>query len=255
MSEQQGSDDKPEEVHAAGASPGTDLVPYVARREKTGAARAASARITSKWASRRTARMVAIALVAAAVGATTGAAAALGLSHLLSQTVSTATADEATSLKQTIARLQTELGALKANTDHAAKASAAQLAQTTERIDKLARTNDETAAKLAKVADVQDKLRAAATPPPNAAAAPADVTGSIPTTPKIEARIGPVAQPILDGWVLAKVSRGGAIVASRTGFYEVYPGDPLPGAGRVEAVRYQDGRWVVITQKGLIIRR
>ena len=39
------------------------------------------------------------------------------------------------------------------------------------------------------------------------------------------------------------------------GLYEAYPGDPLPGLGRVDAVRYQDGRWVVVTSKGLIIRR
>ena len=62
--------------------------------------------------------------------------------------------------------------------------------------------------------------------------------------------------PIVDGWVLTSVGRrGNAIVASRNGFYEVYPGDPLPGVGRVQDIRYQDGRWVVITPKGLIVRK
>ncbi len=62
--------------------------------------------------------------------------------------------------------------------------------------------------------------------------------------------------PVVDGWVLTSVGRrGNAIVASRNGYYEVYPGDPLPGVGRVQDIRYQDGRWIVVTPKGLIIRR
>lgn len=62
--------------------------------------------------------------------------------------------------------------------------------------------------------------------------------------------------PIVDGWVLTSVGRrGNAIVASRNGYYEVYPGDPLPGVGRIQDIRYQDGRWIVVTPKGLIVRR
>jgi hypothetical protein len=29
----------------------------------------------------------------------------------------------------------------------------------------------------------------------------------------------------------------------------------MPGLGRVEAIRRQDGRWVVVTNKGLIVTR
>jgi hypothetical protein len=62
--------------------------------------------------------------------------------------------------------------------------------------------------------------------------------------------------PVVEGWVLTSVGRrGSAVVASRSGFYEVYPGDPLPGVGRVEGIRYRDGRWVVLTPKGIIVRR
>jgi hypothetical protein len=37
--------------------------------------------------------------------------------------------------------------------------------------------------------------------------------------------------------------------------YEVYAGDAVPGLGRVDAIRKQDGRWVVVTSKGLIVAR
>jgi hypothetical protein len=33
---------------------------------------------------------------------------------------------------------------------------------------------------------------------------------------------------------------------------EVEPGDVLPGLGRIESIRRQDGRWVVMTSKGMI---
>ena len=32
-------------------------------------------------------------------------------------------------------------------------------------------------------------------------------------------------------------------------------GDVVPGLGRIEAFRKQDGRWVVVTPKGLIVAR
>ena len=31
------------------------------------------------------------------------------------------------------------------------------------------------------------------------------------------------------------------------------PAIPFPGLGRVDAIRSQDGRWVVVTSKGLIV--
>jgi hypothetical protein len=43
------------------------------------------------------------------------------------------------------------------------------------------------------------------------------------------------------------------LIQGRIGLIEVEVGDPLPGGGRVEAIRRQDGRWVVVTSKGLIL--
>jgi hypothetical protein len=35
--------------------------------------------------------------------------------------------------------------------------------------------------------------------------------------------------------------------------YQVVPGAPLPGLGSVEQIKRQDGRWVVVTPKGIIV--
>ncbi|MGA7806586.1 MAG: hypothetical protein WCB02_18465, partial [Bradyrhizobium sp.] len=61
--------------------------------------------------------------------------------------------------------------------------------------------------------------------------------------------------PTVDSWILREVSHGGALIEGRQGLYEVYAGDPVPGLGKVDAIRKQDGRWVVVTSRGLIVAR
>jgi hypothetical protein len=45
------------------------------------------------------------------------------------------------------------------------------------------------------------------------------------------------------------------LIEGRQGIFEVYAGDPVPGLGRIDAIRRQDGHWVVVTSKGLIVAR
>ena len=81
---------------------------------------------------------------------------------------------------------------------------------------------------------------------PTLAAAP-EVTGSI--APKQQDR-----PPVVAGWIIREVFDGRAVIEhDRLGFYEVVPGANLPGIGRVETIKRQDGRWVVVTPKGLIL--
>ena len=90
---------------------------------------------------------------------------------------------------------------------------------------------------------------------------PKDVTGSIsPPATTAAAADAPKAEvarlPTVEGWVLREASNGVALIENnRRGMYEVYPGDPIPGVGKVDAIRKQDGRWVVVTSKGLIVAR
>ena len=80
------------------------------------------------------------------------------------------------------------------------------------------------------------------------------MTGSI--SPPVAAPKVEVARlPTVDGWLLHDVADGGALIEGRQGMFEVYAGDPVPGLGRVEAIRRQDGRWVVVTTRGLIVAR
>jgi hypothetical protein len=93
--------------------------------------------------------------------------------------------------------------------------------------------------------------------PKEAAKEPAkETTGSITVPSAATAPLAPVPAPltgIVPGWAVRDVYRGVAMLQSRLGgMVEVEPGDVLPGLGRIEAIRRQDGRWVVVTSKGTI---
>ncbi|HLX13942.1 MAG TPA: hypothetical protein VKS24_01880 [Bradyrhizobium sp.] len=115
-------------------------------------------------------------------------------------------------------------------------------------------------AKLAKISDAVDKFRTAPVPPPaTVAAAPTpakEVTGSVsPPAPAAPPKTEVGRLPTVEGWFLREIANGGALIDGRRRIYEVYAGDIVPGLGRVDAIRRQDGRWVVVTSKGLIVAR
>ena len=85
------------------------------------------------------------------------------------------------------------------------------------------------------------------------------VTGSVRPQPVAAppAATPPAAEPprqrIVDGWTVRHVSRGVAVIQGRrAGAFEVEAGDVVPGVGRIESIRRQDGRWVVLTSNGII---
>jgi len=51
---------------------------------------------------------------------------------------------------------------------------------------------------------------------------------------------------------LLRVADGAAVLESAEGLRQVRPGAVLPGAGRVDAIEFREGRWVVVTAAGLI---
>jgi hypothetical protein len=189
--------------------------------------------------------IAAIVTIAAAVGAIGGSLATAGVGHYLKSdqtavvAASNAAAEQARTVDSAIAKINADIAALRSN-------SAAQSAKIVERIEKVEKAQAEPATKLAKLSEAVDKLRApalAATPAP-------ETTGSIKPAAAQPSRL-----PVVDGWVLREVADGMATVVGRAGIFDVIPGDPLPGVGRVDAIRRQDGRWVVVTSRGLIVAR
>ena len=237
--------------------------------ERVGAdAKAASAEASS--GKRRFGAMAAVVALATVAGALGGALATAGVGKLMagdSAQASAQTSEKDSALEASVARLDAEIVALKSSLEHNSKTTTGQLNKASDRLDKVEKAQAEPAAKLAKLSETVDKLRAAqASTTTTAAAAPApakDVTGSIPQQAAAAPAPAPAAPskpetarlPTVEGWVLRDVANGSALIENRRGMYEVYAGDPIPGLGRVDAIRKQDGRWVVVTSKGLIVAR
>ena len=213
---------------------------------------------SAMFGKRRVSALTAVVALAAVAGALGGALATAGFGHLTASETQTASNR---ALEEQVAQLDADLAAVKASIEHTSKVGMTQFTKTSERLDKVEKAELEPAAKLAKLSEAVDKLRVAPAAPAVVAAAPVaaaakEVTGSISPpaaapAPKVElARL-----PTVEGWVLRDVSNGGALIEGRQGIDEVYAGDPVPGLGRVDAIRRQDGHWVVVTSKGLILAR
>jgi hypothetical protein len=208
---------------------------------------------------RRLAALAAIVALATLAGALGGALATAGLTYLAGDG---ATASANSALDATVARIDADILALKASVEHTSKLGMSQFSKTSDRLDKVEKAQAEPAAKLAKLSEAVDKLRAApaVAPVPVAAASAAakEVTGSISppvTAPAAAPKVEVARLPTVEGWVLRDVGHGGALIEGRQGIFEVYAGDPVPGLGKVDAIRRQDGRWVVVTSRGLIVAR
>jgi hypothetical protein len=223
---------------------------------------------------RRVGAMAAVIALAAVAGAIGGALATAGLGQGIAKDV--AAAPRNVELEAAVARLDADIVALKASVEQNAKLGVTQFNKTSDRLDKVEKAQVDPATRLARLSDEVSKLRStqaaapavapvAATAPAQAvaAAAPAtttvakDITGSVAPAAAAASPVKPeVARlPTVEGWVLRDVGYGGALIEGRRGIFEIYAGDSIPGVGRVDAIRKQDGRWVVVTSKGLIVSR
>jgi hypothetical protein len=226
------------------------LVGAPAVQTSTGAPSAAAAGVRRRIEAMRSRvqNLAPLAPVALAIlfGALGGSLATLAISGVNS---ARAGVGEDARLARDVSQLSADLAALKATLEGAGHVTAAQLAKITQRLDRAERAQAEPAARLAKLSEAVERLDR------RTAALAGDVTGALgdprpsaPNEAKREAR-----PPIVQGWVLRDVFDGSALVQGRIGLVEVEPGDQLPGLGRVETIRRQDGRWAVVTSRGLIV--
>jgi hypothetical protein len=165
-------------------------------------------------------------------------------------------ADEIKALKETVAQLRASTKSLNDNftalkttvstTTTAANAQSTKITETLDRIEKAQAEQRKTAAAAAVTpAHLASTTQAVASP---------ETTGSVLPRPGIEPN-GALKNSIVQGWILRRVYDGAALIESRDGIIEVEPGSVAPGLGRVEAIKRQDGRWVVLTSRGMVVGR
>ena len=174
-------------------------------------------------------------------------------------------AEEVRALKESVAQLRTTTRSLSDN-----------LASLKSSVSTASSQNGRIAEALDRIEKAQAESRKAATaaaiaPPPAPPPAPAqqmtsttqasgDVTGSIGQKGGAVPMVlgdppSPLRVPTVPGWTLRRVYDGAALLEGRDGIIEVEPGMVVPGLGRIESVKRQDGRWVVATSRGLVVGR
>jgi hypothetical protein len=204
-------------------------------------------------------RMAAVVVLAATAGALGGVlATSSDLTHFASAgfTPDDGLSARLPALEASVARIEADIPTLKANAEYTSEISLAKLSETSGRLDRLEKAQAEPVAKLAKLSDAVQKLQSAPVAPAPVAAA-VETTSSISPPAAPAPVIAPATEvgklPQVEGWRLRGVGRGIALIQGRRGLFQVHTGTIIPGVGRVDAIRRQDGRWVVVTAKGLIV--
>jgi hypothetical protein len=242
--------------------------------------------------SKRFGMMAASIAIAACVGSALGAAGTIGASKLMGRSTTEPTphtvkvaqpSDELKALRDTVAQMRGTLkqvsdglGALRTSYEASAKAPAAAqdkkltetIARLNEGIEKMERAQAEPMARLAKVTETLDRVERR-----TAQVAATEATGSVAPQPRPSQshpvqlgsppqplQLPPGApelrqmgqQPVVEGWRLRRVTDGVALLEGPDRIIEVEPGEVIRGIGRVNDIKRIDGRWVVVTARGII---
>jgi len=188
---------------------------------------------------RHRAALAAIVMFAAGFGAAVGAIANRAPQQPVPKP-DTALLEENYALQRSVAKLAKDITTLKTTVESSARDGRTQFAKLGERIERVERAPEVTGT-IARPASA-----GGSTPP---AQPPAVEKPEVIASPPL-----PAPRPaIVQGWTLREARSGQAVVETRGELFQVTPGVPLPGLGRVEAIRREGNSWVVVTQKGLIM--
>ena len=218
---------------------GDDAQEYEARDEAADEARdeaadepvdqtaSAAAAQASPAQSRRFLMLAATLAFAAAFGSFVGSVSGSGLVQFISPTRPAAATDNTIVATQQMKAELAEISAIKTGLENAARATTSQYTKIADRLDQL------------------DRRSASSSTP--------DVTGSLANAAAQSDQLPKLADRILQDWTVDDVQDGRALVESRYGgVFDVGAGSILPGLGRVDTIKRQDGHWVVLTARGTI---
>jgi hypothetical protein len=184
---------------------------------------------------KRHALLAASVAIAAAFGAVVGAAATGGFSR--TPAVDIAAMEENKATQQSVAHLTKEITNLKTSLEAANRAAHSQIAKLSDRLSR-------------ETADITGSI----TPPQTVPPAPqASAPMPAPRPPQAAEAPPPARLSIVPDWSIRETRDGYVYVQGHGDVYQVVPGAPLPGLGPVEQIKRQDGRWLVVTPKGIII--
>jgi hypothetical protein len=221
---------------------------------------------------KRYAILAAAMAIAAAYGGVIGAVASGGFAKPAAVKADAAAVEERKAMQQSIAHLTKEITTLKVSIDAANKTAHTQIAKIGDKLnDKITdKLNDKINEKISERltrerTEVTGSISAPQTAAPTAAPAPApapQLAAPIPTPrpPQRTAAVEspppqtPAARPpLVPGWSVRVARDGYALLEGHGDIYQVVPGVPVPGLGMIQQIRREDGRWVVVTPRGMVV--
>jgi hypothetical protein len=226
------------------------------------------ARTAARAGGRRFALLAAGLTLAAAIGAIAGTAGMAGVERLLASAPPPAApaavairhegGDEVRILKESVAQLKGNVKALSENvaalrstinlSTSAANTQFTKISESLDRVEK-ERTADRERADRERAAERErgERRVTVLTPSP-------EPTGSVPPAAAATDAKDVTKNSVVQGWSLRKVyGSDSALVEGRYGVVEIVPGDLVPGLGRIQEIKRQDGHWVVVTSRGLVV--
>jgi hypothetical protein len=171
------------------------------------------------------------------------------------------TSAEIRNLRETVAQLGRQVSGVSENLDGlrtavdlSSKATNDRFGRFAENLDRIERVSSSSTAKLDRLAQVQapavPQLQPpASTKPVMAWAGPGgEVTGSVPQPERASA-----PRKVVKGWSVRQAYEGIAILQGPNGVVEAVLGQQVPGLGRIEEIRNENGRLVVLSNAGAIL--
>ncbi|WP_440642182.1 hypothetical protein ACSHT2_14615 [Bradyrhizobium sp. PUT101] len=174
---------------------------------------------------------------------------------------------EIRNLRETVAQLRRQVSGVSENldglrtaVDQSSKATNDRFGRFAENLDRIERVSSSSTAKLDKLAQGQAQVLAQAPAPAIVQSQPAsqqgpmmasvaapEFTGSVPASERASAPRKPIK-----GWSVRQAYEGIAILQGPNGVIEAVLGQQVPGLGRIEEIRNENGRLVVESSGGII---
>lgn len=166
---------------------------------------------------------------------------------------------EIRNLRETVALLRKQLSGVSENldglrtaVDQSSKATNDRFGRFAENLDRIERVSSSSTVKLDKLALAQAQAPAPAMAPSQppapmmASVAATEITGSVPPSER-------APRKVVKGWSVRQAYEGIAILQSPNGVVEVVLGQQVPGLGRIEDIKNENGRLVVEASGGVVI--
>ncbi|UPK37355.1 hypothetical protein IVB18_08665 [Bradyrhizobium sp. 186] len=157
-------------------------------------------------------------------------------------------------LRKQVSGVSENLDGLRTAVDLSSKATNDRFGRFAENLDRIERVSSSSTVKLDRLAQAQAPAPAASQPQPSSQAMPMmatvaapEVTGSVSPSERTSA-----PRKAVKGWSVRQAYEGIAILQSPNGVIEAVLGQQVPGLGRIEEIRNENGRLVVETSGGVV---